>query len=158
MSLLQMERIENDKNDPNASIWMQSTDERVKAGLCIENTLLIKRERAPVSTAWILYFKCLKTFSKVGFEEGDMVLVSTVHGGWGKALGKVETFTYSNNQVDQSGLTTDDNHCILIVTSVPSFTLLLILILPPFFSIISLAIDNPKPVPPSCLERALSTL
>ena len=117
MSLLQMERMENDKNDPNASIWMQSTDERVKAGLCIENTLLIKQEKAPVSTAWILYFKCLNTFSKFGFEEGDMVLVSTVHGGWGKALGKVEALTYSNNQVDQSGLTTDDNHCILVVSS-----------------------------------------
>ena len=47
---------------------------------------------------------------------------------------------------------------IFIVTSVPSLTLLLIVILPPFFSIISFAIERPKPVPPSFLERALSTL
>lgn len=117
MSLLQMERIENDKNDPNASIWMQSTDERVQAGLCIENTPLIKQERTSVSAGWILYFECLKVFSKSGFEEGDMVLISTMHGGWGKALGKVETLIYSNSQIDQSDLNPDDNHCILAVTS-----------------------------------------
>ena len=86
MSLIQMERLENEKKDPNANIWSQSTSKRVASGLCILDVELLKTKKMGSTSSWIHFFSCP---SRWDVEDGEVVLVSTMNGEWGKAYATI---------------------------------------------------------------------
>ena len=94
MSLIQMERLENEKKDPNADIWNQSTSKRVASGLCILDVELLKTKKINSTSSWIHFFSCPSNWD---VENGEVVLVSTMSGEWGKAYATI--YSLSSKEV-----------------------------------------------------------
>ena len=95
MSLIQMERLENEKKDPNADIWNQSTSKRVASGLCILDVELLKTKKINSTSSWIYFFSCPSNWD---VENGEVVLVSTMSGEWGKAYATI--YSLSSKEVE----------------------------------------------------------
>lgn len=95
MSLIQMERLENEKKDPNADIWNQSTSKRVASGLCILDVELLKTKKINSTSSWIHFFSCPSNWD---VENGEVVLVSTMSGEWGKAYATI--YSLSSKEVE----------------------------------------------------------
>lgn len=95
MSLIQMERLENEKKDPNADIWNQSTSKRVTSGLCILDVELLKTKKINSTSSWIHFFSCPSNWD---VENGEVVLVSTMSGEWGKAYATI--YSLSSKEVE----------------------------------------------------------
>ena len=90
-----MERLENEKKDPNADIWNQSTSKRVASGLCILDVELLKTKKINSTSSWIHFFSCLSNWD---VENGEVVLVSTMSGEWGKAYATI--YSLSSKEVE----------------------------------------------------------
>lgn len=86
MSLIQMERIENESKDPNDTIWSQSSSKRAASGLCILDVELLKTRKLTSTSQWIHYFSCSSHWD---VENGEVVLVSTMDGEWGKTYATI---------------------------------------------------------------------
>ena len=95
MSLIQMERLENEKKDPNADIWNQSTSKRVASSLCILDVELLKTKKINSTSSWIHFFSCPSNWD---VENGEVVLVSTMSGEWGKAYATI--YSLSSKEVE----------------------------------------------------------
>ena len=90
-----MERLENEKKDPNADIWNQSTSKRVASGLCILDVELLKTKKINSTSSWIHFFSCPSNWD---VENGEVVLVSTMSGEWGKAYATI--YSLSSKEVE----------------------------------------------------------
>lgn len=90
-----MERLENEKKDPNADIWNQSTSKRVASGLCILDVELLKTKKNNSTSSWIHFFSCPSNWD---VENGEVVLVSTMSGEWGKAYATI--YSLSSKEVE----------------------------------------------------------
>lgn len=90
-----MERLENEKKDPNADIWNQSTSKRVASGLCILDVELLKTKKINSTSSWTHFFSCPSNWD---VENGEVVLVSTMSGEWGKAYATI--YSLSSKEVE----------------------------------------------------------
>lgn len=97
MSLIQMERLENEKKDPNADIWNQSTSKRVASGLCLLDVELLKTKKINSTSSWIHFFSCPSNWD---VENGEVVLVSTMSGEWGKAYATIYSLSSKEMESD----------------------------------------------------------
>ena len=92
-----MERLENEKKDPNADIWSQSTSKRVALGLCILDVELLKTRKINSSSSWIHFLSCPSNWD---VENGEVVLVSTMNGEWGKAYATIYSLSSKEMEPD----------------------------------------------------------
>lgn len=92
-----MERLENEKKDPNTDIWTQSTSKRVASGLCILDVELLKTRKINSTSSWIHFFSCPSNWD---VENGEVVLVSTMSGEWGKAYATIYSLSSKEMESD----------------------------------------------------------
>ena len=92
-----MERLENEKKDPNTDIWTQSTSKRVASGLCILDVELLKTKKINSTSSWIHFFSCPSNWD---VENGEVVLVSTMSGEWGKAYATIYSLSSKEMELD----------------------------------------------------------
>lgn len=92
-----MERLENEKKDPNTDIWTQSTSKRVASGLCILDVELLKTKKINSTSSWIHFFSCPSNWD---VENGEVVLVSTMSGEWGKAYATIYSLSSKEMESD----------------------------------------------------------
>ena len=107
-----MERLENQKKDPNTEIWNQSSTNRVESGLCILDAELLKTKKFGSTSSWLHFFSCSSHWD---VENGEVVLVSTMDGEWGKTYATIHNL--SDKEKESEASLVKNTKFLLVVTS-----------------------------------------